>query len=352
MVAQQILVLFVQVRVLVSQQIQVFMKSFVAIIAAIFVLLGCNNSTRNGSAPYQTNVFPFVKIPAIIASDNKLAAEYVAEHYWDNFLSVDRLLRLSPAADTVILGVSRKIFQESFYGYIAALEAVEDSLAKACMKKVVSEGVKMAEDGYSPFFGEFVQCAEKTLFDAHSPMMNDELYLPILEGIQRCSAIPSRVKESYRYQLEICNKNRVGSIAADFVYVTNRGPANMHSIKSEYLLIFFNEPDCSNCLQALEQMKNSEVILNFVGMGVLKVLAVSPSDKSILWSEKRADYPADWIYAYSKGGELNNGTIYTIRASPSLYLLDTEKRVIVKDASVGRIQKALAAIKDAWQAKT
>ena len=314
----------------------------------LFVLSGCNSGSRK-EMPYQTNIFPQVKVPVSIAQDKRLGAEYVARHYWDEFLSEDRLLRLSPDA-SAILGISPQIFEESFSGYVSVIENVDDTIAKNSMTRLVNRAVKMAEDGYPLFFSQIMQNGEKYLFDAHSPYLDDELYLPVLDGIEKCTVIPDSVKQSFRYQADICGKNRVGTTAADFRYTSQRGTSNMHSIKAEYLLIFFNDPDCPNCRQALEIMKKSDVILNMVGMGVMKVLAVSPGGKTELWTERRADFPMDWIYAYDPVGELNQGTIYTLRTSPSIYLLDENKNVIIKDASLPHCLRVLTSISEHYVA--
>ena len=317
-------------------------------VEGLFVLSGCNSGSRK-EMPYQTNIFPQVKVPLSIAQDKRLGAEYVARHYWDEFLSEDRLLRLSPDA-SAILGISPQIFEESFSGYVSVIENVDDTIAKNSMTRLVDRAVKMAEDGYPLFFSQIMQNGEKYLFDAHSPLLDDELYLPVLDGIEKCTVIPDSVKQSFRYQADICSKNRVGTTAADFRYTSQRGTSNMHSIKAEYLLIFFNDPDCPNCRQALEIMKKSDVILNMVGMGVMKVLAVSPGGKTELWAERRADFPMDWIYAYDPAGELNQGTIYTLRTSPSIYLLDENKNVIIKDASLPHCLRVLTSISEHYVA--
>ena len=321
---------------------------FFAAVLGMFVLAGGMSLTgcRRGESgtPYQTNIFPSVKIPATLASSRRLSSEYVARHYWDEFLSQDRLLRLKPDTST-ILGISPQIFDDSFTGYVSVLSAVDDTIAQHSMERFVAQAVKMAEDGYSPLFSRVMQCAEKTLFDAHSPLLNDELYLPVLEGIGSCSVIPNEVKDSFRWQVAICNKNRVGTPAADFRYATSFGRQSMmHSIDAEFLMIFFNDPDCPNCKAALEELKKSDAVLNLVGMGVMKVLAVSPDGKTQLWDERKADFPTDWIYAYDPSGELNQGTIYSLRTSPSIYLLDEDKRVVLKDASLPHALRVLNSI--------
>ncbi len=329
------------------------MKRLVNPTLALFVLTvmgfcffsGCRNKDGNNN-PYQTNIFPAVKVPVTLSSNKKLSQEFVARHFWDEFLKEDRLLRLSPDTSTV-LGIKPKVFEETFDNYIVSLSRVDDTIAQSSMEKLVDRAVKMADDGYPYFFSKIMQVSEKVLFDAHSPMINEELYMPVLDGIGRCTAIPDNVKDSFRWQMAICNKNRVGSIAADFRYANSYGRQSaMHLISSDYLLVFFNDPDCPNCRDALEKMKKSGVIRDLIGMGVLKVLAVSPGGKTNLWDERREDFPKEWIYAYSPDGELNQGTIYSLRTSPSIYLLDEEKRVVLKDASLQRALRTLRAISD------
>lgn len=319
------------------------LATFFIAVAGLFILSGCNSCSKKG-LEYQTNIFPQVKVPLSIASDRRLAAEYSARHYWDEFLSQDRLLRLKPDTSAV-LGVSPQIFEEAFTGFVSLIENVDDTIAKNCMVKLVDKAVKMAEDGYPPFLNQIMRVGEKTLFDAHSPLLDDELYLPILEGIGACSAIPNNVKDSFRWQVAICNKNRVGTPAANFRYATSGGQqSTLYNINAEYLLVFFNDPDCPNCRQALETMKTADPILNLVGMGVMKVLAVSPGGKTALWDERKKDFPMDWIYAYDPAGELDQGTIYTLRTSPSIYLLDENKKVIIKDASLPHALRVLNSI--------
>ena len=50
------------------------------------------------------------------------------------------------------------------------------------------------------------------------------------------------------------------------------------------------------------------------------------------WRANLKDYPKERIYARDDSQSINAGRIYILRAIPSLYLLDKEKRVLLKDA--------------------
>ena len=321
------------------------MKTLPLIIVCLALFAGCKRGADNNATPYQTNIFPSVKVPESIKGSRTLSAEYTAKHYWDEFLSRDRLLKLKPTRDTAeILGVSRAIFTESFKNYVALLENVNDSVAVSSMTNLVERAVAMAEKGMPNFFGTIMEESEKLLFNSASPMMNDELYLPVLQGIQKCKVIPQHVKASYGYQMSICNLNRVGTVASDFKFSTGYGIKNMYSINADYLLIFFFSPDCGNCRQTLEMMKKSDMIMNLVGAGKMKVLAMAPEAESQMWREKRSEFPTDWIYACDADGTFSNGDVYVLRAIPGIYILDSQKKIIVKDGSIQHVLRVLSDI--------
>jgi hypothetical protein len=53
-------------------------------------------------------------------------------------------------------------------------------------------------------------------------------------------------------------------------------------------------------------------------------------------------YPEEWYNGFDPDMILRSNEIYAIRAIPSLYLLDSEKRVIMKDAPEERLFRYLS----------
>ena len=62
--------------------------------------------------------------------------------------------------------------------------------------------------------------------------------------------------------------------------------------------------------------------------------------KTAAW--ERAVFPARWIDGYDAGQRLTREQVYDLKAMPTLYLLDVDKRVILKDASAERIEAWLS----------
>ena len=78
--------------------------------------------------------------------------------------------------------------------------------------------------------------------------------------------------------------------------------------------------------------------------GILRVLAVYPDGDENEWLLKSSKMPQGWIVGWNKQGDIRSKTLYDIRATPTLYLLDKQKKVILKDAPLERIIQYLSVV--------
>ena len=71
--------------------------------------------------------------------------------------------------------------------------------------------------------------------------------------------------------------------------------------------------------------------------GRLKILSMYIDRDTQSWQERFYNTPTNWIYARDHTHQLESNELYGIRAIPSLYLLDKEKKVILKDATAQKV---------------
>lgn len=168
------------------------------------------------------------------------------------------------------------------------------------------------------------------LENPQSPMRNDVIYAHFLNCQMRYIATDDdKTRKQIEFKLKLITKNRQGSIATDFKYIDRTGKTStLHSTESTLTLIIFNDPDCDNCKKIMPRLK-SEPLFN---KKEVKVLMIYPDENTELWKSLSHSIPEGWTDAYSPNGEITNELIYHIPAMPALYLLDAEKRVILKDA--------------------
>ena len=318
---------------------------FPMVITAFLLLAGCNGSNNGTGGNENAAVnFPQVQLPSYI-NDNMQAVSYMVRNYWDKFFAME-----GDNLSGTVHGVDSISFEDAFGMYAQLLTMAQPNDMVVSVKELFANLDSLALQGERKPLLIMMSRAEHYFYDPNSPVLNEEIYLCALSGILDARSLSELDKMQYEYQYRICSLNRVGTPAADFTFRELNGrnasagaatfgryvEKSLYDIKAKYTLVFFNNPDCNACAGILDAMKGS-VLEKLVKNGELKVLAMYIDEDLNAWRENSSKYPGEWIYAHDHNFILRNNTLYGLRAIPSLYLLDKEKRVILKDAPVGSI---------------
>lgn len=202
---------------------------------------------------------------------------------------------------------------------------------------------------------EALNVAETYLNDPNSLYRDEEAYIPFLEYAIHTPALDKTEKTRYRFHLKMAYKNRVGTKATDFSYITREGEKGRvdklykHSsgnmTKRCNVLLYFNNPECYDCNRTFGYLSASKVINDKLAAGSLILLALYPDEDLGAWKRHKDEYPKNWIVARYASSE--ERTAYYLPAIPCFYLLDTTGKVLLKDAPVDKIEDALRHLKDA-----
>ncbi len=229
---------------------------------------------------------------------------------------------------------------QAFADYVAyidvGLEPIRrDSLLRALMHRA---------EHSRPVLDLFAYVAEGVLHDPNSPMRNDELYIPILEVLVESPLYDEYDRIAPAYDLELARQNRIGNVANDIVYTLANGKTGrLHSIDADYVILMFSNPGCPMCREIIEEIGASPLINEMMENDLIEVLAIYPDEDLEAWRDHIGDIPQSWINGYDDGMRITQERSYNLQAIPSLYLLDSDKRVIIKDGtSVAQIENAIA----------
>lgn len=248
--------------------------------------------------------------------------EFKLLHYWDDydfenpqiFVEGDALLNYFYLMRDVPIEVSDK--------------SIRNTLGKASHKDQI--------------FSLFIDAFRVYLMNPQSYYCDYERYLAVCDFVINDERINKYAKYDFELEKEIVLNNRVGEKAANFTVLDkNDKIIELDTIQSDYLIIFFNNPDCSICMQTKDNLANS-VINSMIDSGKMKVLSVCPYDEYDLW--KDTDYPGNWLNGYDKDRTINNGKLYYFLESSSIYLLDKDKIVLKKDIRVDMLEEYLETI--------
>ena len=316
------------------------MKRFGIILFVVVMLLACkgpkaekavDEAGASSLAALQSEVKqPAIFIPALAPATltDEQKKEYMREHYWDKFDFSDTLL-------IERLDSSKMLTAFAVY----AVGYVPDTLAYKYMPRLMKRASTSKR-----MYNYFLWLAQTVLYDPNSPLRSDERYIPVLESAVQSEWLDEYERLPYEYDLEIARKNRVGRLANDFVYTLASGETrSMHSIKADYTLIFISNPGCPMCRDVKEQIISSPMLQELIERKELRVLVLYPDADLEAWREHLSDYPSSWINAYDAEQRIDKERLYDLKAIPSLYLLDSQKRVMAKDCTdVAYIEKLLS----------
>ena len=285
---------------------------------------GSRGTEKKTQPSNQPRTFVLPQIPAMLSSAEDRAS-YLAAHYWDNF----------DFNDTVFIHMP-KVTEQAIVDYIDVLPHAKKGNAEASVKDLLkkAEGEKTGR-----MYEYFLEMMEKYLHDPNSPIRNEELYIPVVEYIIADKNTDIAGKERAKYRLQLMMKNRVGETAIDFVYTLASGKTgSLYGIKAPYTMLFFYNPDCHACAEYMNTMKASSVLQDAINQRGMKILAFYPDKDLEIWKNHLADIPSSWINGYDKEYVVDSLKVYDLKARPTIYLLDENKKVILKDVTIQAVE--------------
>jgi thiol-disulfide isomerase/thioredoxin len=294
-------------------------------LTGVIVASGCTSRPQEQTK----RTFPMITVPVIYA-DPTARAEYLAMHYWDRF----------DFNDTAYVGSAALVSEQAIVDYITVLRYASYPVICDGLKHLMDKAEK-----YPAMYAYFSSQMEHYLFDAGSSLRNDEFYIPVLEHIVASDSLNEPRKIRPNLLLAQLRKNRPGTQAANIHYATASGiKASLHDLKSEYILVMFHNLNCGNCKELTAQIEASPVTGEMQKRKKLTILAVYPGQEVEAWRKHLAEMPSSWVNGYDYGMEIENQETYVLRIIPTLYLLDKNHRVIIKDAAFNYVEYYLNSI--------
>ena len=261
--------------------------------------------------------------------------QFYKKHYWDEISFMDnRIIRtpfflpkveryfrdiLIPAADTII--------KES--DYLLLLARTNSEMYKFLLNWLTDEYI------YPKYMGQdavFVHLFENYHSKGVSNWLNEK----------QLTAISNRAY--------MVMSNLIGEKAADLDMVDSTGkPTPLYGVNAEFTVVCFWDPTCSHCREEVPKL-DSLYQAKWKQQGV-KIYGVLSENEKVKWIQFiKENNLKDWIHVYQT--EETKKTIadsqkpgykqlYDITQTPTLYLLDKEKRIIAKKLTLQQMDDLL-----------
>ncbi|MCH5228900.1 MAG: DUF5106 domain-containing protein [Muribaculaceae bacterium] len=297
---------------------------FLSLCLLISIFSCCAGATQKSSqdnlqvAENEIETLELPKPPSTLSTPEE-KADFILLHFWDGL----------DFSDTV-RSHDIDFMEQNFSNFISIMPYADEKGVKDAVKKLYE---KAGSDAKA--YNIINDISEKYLYDPLSPMLNEESYLIFLEVRKEMANKNDRSLARAESQLEEVIKNRVGSKAADFEFMTIKGDKRRLSdieLADDNMLIFF-DPDCETCHEVINRLRKNNRIEEGIKGGTLKIIAVYSGPDKEKWDTYASTLPASWIVGYEPG-KIEDEEIYILRAMPTVYVLNKNGEVKAKDVII------------------
>lgn len=239
-------------------------------------------------------------------SDNRFLRTPILKNKLDFFY--EKILLQNP--DTIVKEASKIIDQsradQDFFQYM-----VQFSLNYAVKSKIM--GMDEA----------FVHLAKKYYLSGEANWADSTLLANIRERV---------IKLQY---------NLIGMKAKDLKLETPEGEiVSLHEVNAPFTVLYFWEPDCGHC-KTTTPLLNTEILSKYKKLGV-KIFAVCTQNNKEEWEKFIADNELfDFINCYDPHYQSNFRIYYDVYSTPTVYLLDKDKKIIAKRLDIDNLKSFL-----------
>ncbi|MGQ1909491.1 thioredoxin-like domain-containing protein [Marinifilum sp. RC60d5] len=135
--------------------------------------------------------------------------------------------------------------------------------------------------------------------------------------------------------------NLLGMKSQDLLMQTPEGEfVRLHETEAKFTVLYFWEPDCGHCKKITPRLK-TEILDKYRDKG-LEVFAVCTQNEKELWEKAIDDYNIyDFINCYDPQYHSNFRIYYDIYSTPTIYLLDKDKKIIAKRLDIDNLKTFL-----------
>jgi thiol-disulfide isomerase/thioredoxin len=289
--------------------------------------------------------FPEMPRKADGSLDSAYPYRYVQEHFWDDVeFNDDRLVRtpfLEPKLDEYfkyyVVPDADSIIDKVKYMLLYARDAKE--MYRFLLAKFTNKYINPEIMGQDKVF---VYLFENHYLKGDTTILTDKDKKTVMDRGWSLIA------------------NQIGEAAPVLNLVNTEGKqTNLYDVKAPYTFIVFWDPNCGHCKETVPKI-DSIYNAKWKAMGV-KIYAVNVDETAMkAWNEFIAKHKLQaWTHTYqtkaerdaeAAAGKPNFRQLYDVFKTPTLYLLDEQKRIIAKNLDVSGFDEVLT-LKQKKQAK-
>jgi thiol-disulfide isomerase/thioredoxin len=131
----------------------------------------------------------------------------------------------------------------------------------------------------------------------------------------------------------------IGNVAPDITMFTpDRAPLSLHDVDARFTVLYFWDSECSHCKRQTPLMKEFYERLNPKGVEIFAANTEADRNKWLDYVKKNS---LEWIQVNDPANSSGFRDKYDIWATPLIFLLDENKRIIAKRITVEQAEEII-----------
>ncbi len=236
-------------------------------------------------------------------------SDYVMAHFWD---------KLDVKNKTA---VDQNALNHAFETYSVAMQWADAGevtrSTDALIKRIEKNPVLLLQ---------MARAAEEALYGPRASMWIDDVYIRYAGAVVRNKKIDSNRKMRYERQISSLENSMTGKKAPEFSFTRPDGRSGKYFPMATPTVLYFGDPDCFDCRMGKLKLDTDLEFSELVNEGKLNVVYIVP-DPEDGWEAKVADYNPKWAV----GSARDIDTLYDLRLTPSIFIIDSKGTIRFKN---------------------
>lgn len=271
----------------------------------------------------QSELFPYPTPP----DDMELLGDrcdYIVGRFWDR-------CNLKSAFS------SREKLNKAFGDWVAMMPYATADTVHAAIDRLLASTAKNGKQTL-----ELARMAEGWAYSDSSMIYSEEIYYPFAKAAATHRKISGADKARFIAQVQIMDNTRIGQKVGHLDYELLDG--SHHSLdetRTQIIVLFFNDHECDACALARLRLSANVNAMALQRAGLLTVISIEPAEMNDAWRTAVAGYPPEWINCVAPDAD----EYFSLRTSPSFFLLDSRHRLLAKNFDIEGLLAALAQLR-------
>ena len=157
--------------------------------------------------------------------------------------------------------------------------------------------------------------------------------------------VADTIREAIVKDAEDMNKTLMGKIAPDFSFQTEDGSKhNMHEFDEKITVLYFWDADCSHCKKSYPKIVDYADSIKNDNIKFITICSKTYKEESKCWDFVNERNGQNLLNGFDPYMRSRYRQKYNLKSFPKLYILDKDKRIIMKDIGSERLAEIMDAV--------